>query len=303
MSIENGPSSGEQLAFEAQVRKIQDDISGHIRRLDPEIEFVEDLWQRQDFVGQPGGGGRTRIFRRGKIFENAGVHFSKVFGKIDPQFAKSFGSQSDQMWACGVSVIIHPLSPRIPTVHCNFRMIKSGDKIWFGGGADLTPYYPHIEDFKFFHQNWKTACAPYNNYAAMKKTCDEYFVNHHRAGEMRGISGIFYDHYFSGDLSVDLQMSCDLSNHFCGGYFPLVEKRQHEKWTADDEDFQLHRRGRYVEFNLLHDRGTHFGLKTQGRTESILSSLPARAKFAYNYAPAVGSVHQEMMAYYFPRDW
>lgn len=182
-------------------------------------------------------------------------------------------------------------------------MIHSGEKVWFGGGADLTPYYPHEEDFTYFHDTWKKACAPYGVYGDFKKQCDEYFVNHHRGGEMRGVSGIFYDHFNSGDLQKDFDMFKDISNHFIQSYFPLVEKRKDEEFTDEDEEFQLYRRGRYVEFNLLHDRGTSFGLKTNGRTESILISLPARCRFGYKYAPKAGGPHEKMMNYYSSKEW
>lgn len=205
------------------------------------------------------------------------------------------------MWAAGISLIIHPHNPRVPTVHANFRMIKQGPKVWFGGGADLTPYYPHEEDFRHFHQVWKEAAGA--DYPEMKKVCDEYFVNLHRDNEMRGIGGIFFDGFNSGDLAKDFEKVVGLSQHFIRSYFPLVEKRLSEAFTTDDEDFQLHRRGRYVEFNLLHDRGTLFGLKTNGRTDSILISLPARCKFTYQYAPPAGSPHAKMMGYYRPKDW
>ena len=191
----------------------------------------------------------------------------------------------------------------MPTVHANFRMIHHGEKYWFGGGADLTPYYPHTEDFVHFHRTWKKVCAPYGNYDSMKKTCDEYFVNKHRNNEMRGVGGFFFDHFSSDNLENDFNMVKDLANHFIESYFPIVQKRIKEDFTDQDTDFQLHRRGRYVEFNLLHDRGTHFGLKTNGRTDSILISLPGRCKFSYRYEPGADSKHAEMMKYYYPHEW
>ena len=177
-------------------------------------------------------------------------------------------------------------------------MIQQGDKVWFGGGADLTPFYPHEEDFNYFHGVWKKACSPYSHYEEMKKECDQYFVNQHRQKEMRGIGGIFFDGFNSGNIEHDFKMVKDISSYFIQSYFPIVEKRQNELFTNEDEDFMLHRRGRYVEFNLLHDRGTLFGLKTNGRTDSILISLPGRAKFTYKYAPKAGSPQESMMKYY-----
>jgi coproporphyrinogen III oxidase len=288
--------------FADHVKDLQNQITKKMQELDLELNLLEDNWTRKDHAGNEGGGGITRAFE-GNIFENAGVNTSIVHGKIDPQFAQKLNGSGDELWATGISLIIHPRNPRVPTVHANFRMIHQGDKFWFGGGADLTPFYPHEEDFAYFHGVWKKACAPYDCYATMKKTCDEYFVNHHRGGEMRGIGGIFFDHYHTGDIEKDFQMVVDLSNHFIESYFPIVEKRINEEYTSEDEEFQLHRHGRYVEFNLLHDRGTLFGLRTNGRTDSILISLPKRCNFTYKYAPSKDSVHTKMMEYYFPKDW
>lgn len=292
----------EQLknTFHQHVRILQDQITQEMRKLDPELTMIEDLWQRQDHAGNPGGGGATRAFK-GKLFENAGVNTSCVFGKIDPQFAMALQGSGDEMWAAGISLIIHPSNPRVPTVHANFRMIHQGDKFWFGGGADLTPYYPYEDDFHYFHGVWRKATG--DKYDTMKKTCDDYFNNGHRGIEMRGIGGIFFDHYNTGDTEADEKLVKHFSEHFIESYFPIVKKRMTENWTEEDEDFMLHRRGRYVEFNLLHDRGTMFGLKTNGRTDSILISLPARCKFSYQYKPLPGSPHEKMWSYYTPHAW
>lgn len=286
--------------FHSHVKSLQDRITQEMRTLDPELIVKEDLWQRTDHAGNPGGGGITRAMK-GKLFENAGVNTSCVSGKIDPQFAKHLQGSGDELWAAGISLIIHPRNPRVPTVHANFRMIQQGEKFWFGGGADLTPYYPHEEDFHYFHNVWKKGAGP--KYEEMKKTCDEYFNNSHRGLEMRGIGGIFFDHMNSGDLKKDYDEVLSMSEHFIESYFPIVRKRMGEDWTEEDEDFMLHRRGRYVEFNLLHDRGTLFGLKTNGRVDSILISLPARCKFTYQYAPPAGSPHEKMWSYYSPKAW
>lgn len=291
-----------KLKFSSLVKNLQNEISEKMQNLDIEIELTEDVWSRTDVKGKPGGGGITRAFE-GRTFENAGVNTSEIFGSINEEFAKKLEGSGDQLWASGISLIIHPLNPRVPTVHANFRMIEQGEKFWFGGGADLTPYYPHEEDFIYFHDVWKKACAPFNVYTDMKKTCDEYFVNSHRNNEMRGISGIFYDHFNSGDIEKDFEMVSSLAKAFIPSYFPIVEKRMNEEFTEEDVDFQLHRRGRYVEFNLLHDRGTLFGLKTNGRVDSILISLPKRCKYSYKYAPKQGSAHEKMMEYYRPRSW
>lgn len=287
--------------FHRHVLNLQNEITEALKAVDPFLELTEDPWERLDHQGKPGGGGITRAFV-GSVIENAGVNTSKVFGAIDPEFAKKLGGSGDTMWACGISLIIHPRNPRVPTVHANFRMIEAGDLFWFGGGADLTPFYPHKEDFDYFHNTWKSACAPYDCYEWMKKECDQYFVNTHRGSEMRGVGGIFFDHFNTKNLDSDIAMVKDLSRHFIKSYFPIVEKRKDEAFSALDEDFQLHRRGRYVEFNLLHDRGTMFGLKTNGRVDSILISLPGRAKFSYKYRPLPGSPQAEMMKYYFPQN-
>lgn len=291
-----------KLRFNEHVQSLQQEIIKEMKSLDAELKVKQDNWERLDHAGEPGGGGLTCALE-GEIFENAGVNTSNVFGRINPEFAKKLNGSGDELWASGISLIIHPFNPKVPTVHANFRMIHQGDQFWFGGGADLTPYYPIEEDFKYFHKVWHDACAPYGFYEKMKKTCDEYFVNYHRDNEMRGIGGIFFDHYNSGDLEKDFKMVIDLSNHFIKSYFPIVKKRIPEAFDKEDEDFQLHRRGRYVEFNLLHDRGTMFGLKTKGRTDSILISLPKRCHFTYKYQPKAGSVHEKMLKYYKPKDW
>ena len=291
-----------KIEFHRYVRALQDEITMALFDADPKLHLEEDLWERTDHVGKPGGGGITRAFS-GDIIENAGVNTSMVFGAIDPVFAGKLGGTGESMWAAGISLIIHPRNPRVPTVHANFRMIHAGEKFWFGGGVDLTPFYPHLEDFEYFHKIWKDAITPYGHYEEWKKTCDQYFVNTHRNNEMRGIGGFFYDHFNTSDIAADLEMIKDISSNFIDSYFPIVEKRKNEAFDLDDEDFQLHRRGRYVEFNLLHDRGTMFGLKTNGRTDSILISLPGRVKFSYKYKPKVSSVHEKMMEYYFPREW
>lgn len=295
MNMENSKEK-----FHQHVKLLQDKITQEMKNLDPSLVVKEDIWSRLDHAGHPGGGGITRAFQ-GELFENAGVNTSCVHGKIDPQFAKHLQGSGDEMWAAGISLIIHPKNPRVPTVHANFRMIHQGDKFWFGGGADLTPYYPYEDDFSYFHGVWKKAAG--EQYDVMKKTCDDYFNNSHRGIEMRGIGGIFYDHYNSGNTEKDLAYVFQMSNHFIESYFPIVKKRMTENWTPEDEDFMLHRRGRYVEFNLLHDRGTLFGLRTNGRVDSILISLPARCKFSYQYAPKANSVHEKMWEYYRPRTW
>jgi coproporphyrinogen III oxidase len=288
--------------FYSHVKELQQVIIKEMQSLDADLVISEDRWNRLDHAGNEGGGGLTCALE-GSLFENAGVNTSNVVGQINPDFAKNLSGTGNELWASGISLIIHPVSPKIPTVHANFRMIHQGDKFWFGGGADLTPFYPHVEDFQYFHDTWKEACSPYGNYAQMKKTCDEYFVNPHREDEMRGIGGIFFDHFCSGDIKADFEQVTSLSNFFIESYFPLVRKRLTEKFSDEDVEFQLHRRGRYVEFNLLHDRGTMFGLKTKGKTDSILISLPKRCMYTYKYAPKADGPHDLMLKYYHPKEW
>lgn len=288
--------------FHQHVKKIQDAVCQELQKLDPTIKLIEDNWTRKDIEGNPGGGGITRVFS-GDLIENAGVNTSLVHGKVDPKFAAKVGGNLDTMWAAGVSLIIHPMNPKMPTTHANFRMIEMGDNIWFGGGADLTPYYPYTEDFKYFHKVWKDALGDEELYQEMKKTCDTYFTNTHRNNEMRGIGGIFYDHLNTGNLENDYKLVKNLSEQFITSYFPIATKRMNEEYNDLDTDFQLHRRGRYVEFNLLHDRGTKFGLESNGRTDSILVSLPKRCNFSYQYSPEPGTPHAEMMKYYYPCNW
>jgi coproporphyrinogen III oxidase len=287
----------------AHVHALQDRIIAALRQLDPGLTVTEDLWTRVDHAGDPGGGGRTRVLA-GEVFESGGVNVSAVWGALDPAFAAQLGGAAeDRLWAAGISLILHPRNPRVPTVHANFRLIWVGDRYHFGGGADLTPYFPHRDDFRAFHETWRDATAPLGTWDAWKSWCDRYFSNHHRQGEMRGIGGIFFDHWSTGDLDSDLAAVVALSERFLPSYVPIVARRKDEAFTAEDEAFMLWRHGRYVEFNLLHDRGTLFGLRTQGRTESILVSLPARCTWAYAPSWAPGSPAAEMMGYYQPRSW
>ena len=297
-----------KLAFSKHVQDLQSKIIDKMKSIDPALNLMRDEWDRLDRAGNPGGGGITCALN-GDLFESAGVNTSIVHGEMDPSFGRQILRETNidsvdkkyNMWASGISLILHPRNPRIPTVHANFRMIQVNDKFWFGGGADLTPFYPNVEDFSYFHEVWKKAAG--DDYLKWKETCDGYFVNHHRGGEMRGIGGVFFDHYNSGNTLKDFEKVVHVSDHFIDSYFPIVERRLDETYTEEDIEFQLHRRGRYVEFNLLHDRGTTFGLKTNGRTDSILISLPPSCKFSYAYKPKEGSIHEEMMGHYFPKDW
>lgn len=292
--------------FHSYVTTLQKTIIAELSSLDPTLKITHDQWTRNDHLGNDGGGGLTVVLE-GDLIENAGVNTSLVYGEIDPQFASTLRGSGQSLWATGLSLIIHPRNPHIPTVHANFRFIHQGDAYWFGGGSDLTPYYPHKEDFRYFHTTWKKACQDPLIYQQFKKNCDQYFVNHHRIyqnePEMRGVGGIFFDHFGGQDLKKDLSFVKRLGDHFLESYLPLVEKRKNEPYGPETEKFQLFRRGRYVEFNLLHDRGTLFGLKTKGRTESILVSLPQRCTYHYQPPFTPGSPEEEMMGLYRPLDW
>jgi coproporphyrinogen III oxidase len=218
---------------------------------------------------------------------------------------KQLGMEGETFFATGVSIVFHPKHPRHPIIHMNVRYFELNTGVyWFGGGIDLTPHYVNEEAAKLFHIGLKSKCDSFhsNFYTEFKPWADRYFYLPHR-NESRGIGGIFFDHFNTGKTGHDMSMVKDLSEHFIESYFPIVKKRMSENWTEDDEDFMLHRRGRYVEFNLLHDRGTLFGLKTNGRVDSILISLPARCKFTYQYRPAPGSLYEKMWKYYTPHPW
>lgn len=245
----------------------------------PPQRFVRTPWQR------PGGGGGTMAVLRGQVFEKAGVNISVVEGKFSDDFAARMpGAESDRrFWAAGISLVVHPRSPRLPAAHMNTRMIVT-TKGWFGGGGDLTPLQPGTasadEDAAQFHAAYKAACDAYDSayYPRFKAWCDEYFYLPHRA-EPRGAGGIFYDQHNSGDAQADFAFTRDIGEAFLAAYFPIAHRRWAEPYTAEEREAQLIRRGRYVEFNLLYDRGTTFGLKTGGNTEAILMSLPPEVKW------------------------
>ncbi len=282
------------------LRGLQDRICAGLTEADGKATFHEDRWQRDG-----GGGGRTRVLTDGGVFEKAGVNFSEVFGQLSPEFAKQLPGDGLEFTATGVSLVLHPLNPKVPTVHANFRFITKGQKSWFGGGADLTPYYPYREDVVHFHKTWKAVCTRHPapvDYAKFKKGCDEYFYLIHRK-EPRGVGGIFFD-YLEGDFNALFAFMRDGGDAFLDAYVPIVERRKNETFTPEERAFQEFRRGRYVEFNLIYDRGTIFGLKTGGRTESILMSLPPVVRYLYDYHPTPGSREAELYDVYLkPRDW
>jgi coproporphyrinogen III oxidase len=281
-------------------QQLQDLICAALEKLDGGDSFREDTWQRTE-----GGGGRSRVLTNGAVFEKAGVNFSDVHGELSPEFAAQIPGEGRRFTAAGISLVLHPRSPLVPTVHANFRFLTKGTKWWFGGGADLTPYYAYREDVIHFHKVWKQVCEqhrPVINYPRLKKWCDEYFFLAHR-GEPRGVGGIFFD-YLEGDWETLFAFVCDCGNAFLQAYQPLVERRKDLPYSERQRVFQEFRRGRYVEFNLLYDRGTIFGLKTGGRVESILMSLPPRVRWEYDYRPEPGSPEAELYDYYLqPRDW
>jgi coproporphyrinogen III oxidase len=284
----------------AYFRDLQDRICAALETIDEAGRFHQDEWQRDG-----GGGGRTRVLIEGGVFEKAGVNFSDVFGQFSEEFAKQVPGEGRDFTAVGISLVLHPRNPFVPTVHANFRYLTRGDKAWFGGGADLTPYYPFREDVIHFHKVWKSVCSrhtPPVDYPRFKKWCDDYFYLPHRK-EPRGVGGIFFD-YLEGDFAQLFSFVRDAGDHFLEAYTPIVRRRKDEPYTQPQREFQEFRRGRYVEFNLIYDRGTLFGLKTGGRIESILMSLPPTVRYRYDYHPPAGSREAELYDFFFQcHDW
>jgi len=277
---------------------LQDRISHGIEEIDSG-SFREDAWSREG-----GGGGRTRILEQGSVFEKAGVNFSSVHGNLPEQFASKIPLGSGtSFFATGVSLVFHPWSPMVPAVHANFRYLEKGDAAWFGGGMDLSPCYPFAEDAVHFHRTIQQSCDRHDPdfYLRFKEWCDEYFTLKHR-GEMRGIGGVFFD-YIQGNPEKTFSFVCDLGDSFLDAYLPIVKRRLGMPYGEREREYQLYRRGRYVEFNLLYDRGTIFGLETRGRTESILMSLPPLVRWVYDYKPEPGSREAKDLDFFQPRDW
>jgi coproporphyrinogen III oxidase len=283
---------------ESYFKSLQDTITTSLGAIEGD-SFREDLWGRD-----AGGGGRTRVIENGAVFERGGVNFSRVYGNLPEEFACEIPMGSGtEFFATGISLVIHPRSPKVPIVHANFRYLEKGGVTWFGGGADLTPCYPFDEDATHFHQTLKAACDRHDAtyYPRFKKWCDEYFTIRHR-GEMRGIGGIFFD-YLKDDLENTFRFVRTVGDAFLQAYVPIVEKRRSEPYGAKEREFQMLRRGRYAEFNLVYDRGTVFGLKTNGRAESILMSLPPIASWVYDYEPEPDSLEEKATDYFQPKDW
>lgn len=287
------------------VEMLQADICTALEGFEPEVRFRKDRWERAG-----GGGGLTRVMEGGAVFEKAGVNTSAVQGTLPERMAKVFDVSTMPFFATGLSLVIHPRSPFVPTVHANFRYFALGedqhtpDDQWFGGGADLTPYYPYLEDTQHFHRVWKTVCdehAGVADYAAFKQHCDAYFYLPHR-NETRGVGGIFYD-YLRADPEATLAFSQQAGHAFLEAYLPLVERRKDQAYGERERRYQTLRRGRYAEFNLLFDRGTRFGIETEGRTESILMSLPPLVRWHYDWQPDPDSPEARAARFFHPHNW
>jgi coproporphyrinogen III oxidase len=310
------------------LKQLQDDICQQLEVLDGEGKFIEDSWKRPE-----GGGGRSRVIKQGRVFEQGGVNFSEVWGdRLPPSIlVQRPEAAGHRFYATGTSMVLHPRNPYVPTVHLNYRYFEAGPVWWFGGGIDLTPYYPFEEDVVHFHQTLKDTCDRHHPqyYPVFKPWCDEYFYLKHRA-ETRGVGGIFFDYQdgqgslyrgpdetgpaaqYSQSIGEQPQRSWedlftfarDCGNAFLPAYLPIAEKRGQMEYSDRERQFQLYRRGRYVEFNLVYDRGTIFGLQTNGRTESILMSLPPLVRWEYAYAPAPGSPESRLYEVFLkPQDW
>jgi len=289
----------------AYLRKLHDQISDGIEQLDGN-QFRRDAWQRPE-----GGGGESRVLSNGAIFEQAGINFSHVVGKqLPPSATAARPELAGASWtATGISLVFHPRNPYIPTTHANVRFFlaeKPGMKPvwWFGGGFDLTPYYIYEEDILDWHRIAQQACLPFGAevYARYKAECDQYFFLKHR-NETRGVGGLFFDdlNHWNFERSFAFQQS--VGDHFLKAYRPIVERRKDLPYGDRERQFQLYRRGRYVEFNLVYDRGTLFGLQSNGRTESILMSMPPLVRWQYDYHPEPGTAEARLYDYLKPRDW
>lgn len=327
-SSQSLPPENSKQRVSAFFRQLQDEICQGLEQLDAQGKFQEDSWERGE-----GGGGRSRIMKEGAVFEQGGVGFSEVWGsQMPPSILKQRPEAAGHgFYATGTSMVLHPRSPYIPTVHLNYRYFEAGPVWWFGGGADLTPYYPFAEDAAHFHQTLKQACDRHHSesYPVFKRWCDEYFYLNHRQ-ETRGVGGIFFDYQDGqGELyrGPDPQGPAATYSHrvgapdprswedlfafsqacgqaFLPAYTPIVERRRSKEYGDRERNFQLYRRGRYVEFNLVYDRGTIFGLQTNGRTESILMSLPPLVRWEYNYQPEPDTPEAELYNTFLkPQDW
>lgn len=280
--------------FYQYIQELQDTITEKLQEIDGQSVFREDFWERPG-----GGGGRTRVIEEGAVFEKGGVNISAVHGVLPESMQAYFGVEDVSFYACGLSLVLHPRSPMVPTVHANWRYFEMYDsrgevvRSWFGGGQDLTPYYLFEEDVVHFHSVCKRACDVHDLsfYPTYKEECDNYFWNAHR-NEARGVGGLFFDRLEPDEKRSAAQWYAfvkDVGDSFLEAYVPIVERRKEMPYTQEHRNWQEIRRGRYVEFNLVHDKGTHFGLKTNGRIESILMSLPPHVQWVYDHQPEEGS--------------
>ena len=304
------PDASTAARMKAFVEALQRRLCERLKKEDGAARFRRDEWMREE-----GGGGTTAVIEGGELFEKGGVNTSAVWGTLPERMASALSTdaravEAAPFFATGLSLVLHPRSPYVPTAHANFRYFALGDDRltpddeWFGGGADLTPYYPFLEDAQHFHRTWKAVCDRHPavaDYRAFKEQCDEYFYLPHRE-EARGVGGIFYD-YLRGDPAATLAFSKDAGEHFAEAYLPIVERRRGRDYDERERRFQRLRRGRYVEFNLVYDRGTKFGLETGGRTESILMSLPPRVAWGYDPQHEPGTPEAEAQWFLQPRDW
>lgn len=324
----DAPPANSRERVSAFLKTLQDEICQKLAEVDGQSTFQEDSWVREE-----GGGGRSRVIKNGGIFEQGGVNFSEVWGKDLPPsiLVQRPEATGHGFYATGTSMVLHPRNPYIPTVHLNYRYFEAGPVWWFGGGIDLTPYYPFAEDAKHFHQTLKAACDRHHSeyYPTFKLWCDEYFFLKHRQ-EPRGVGGIFFDYQdgrgklyqgpnpqgpaavHSDTIGIPAQRTWedlfefvqDAGRAFLPAYVPIIERRRGMAWGDRERHFQLYRRGRYVEFNLIYDRGTIFGLQTNGRTESILMSLPPMVRWEYSYAPEPGTPEAQLYEVFLkPQDW
>ena len=295
-------------AVEQYLRALQDTLCRALENADGKHAFREDRWQREG-----GGGGRSRVLRDGAVFEQAGVNFSHVRGTSLPPAASARKPElagSEGFEAMGVSLVVHPLNPYVPTSHFNVRFFvaqRAGKTPlwWFGGGFDLTPFYAFEEDVQHWHRTARAACEGFGDevYARLKNWCDEYFFLPHR-GEARGVGGLFFDDMNEWGFERNFAFTRSVAEHYLRAYLPIVERRRDVSYGERQRDFQCYRRGRYVEFNLVYDRGTLFGLQSGGRTESILMSLPPQVHWRYDWRPEPGSAEAELYERYLPvRNW
>ncbi|MDT8451419.1 MAG: oxygen-dependent coproporphyrinogen oxidase [Gammaproteobacteria bacterium] len=301
-------SQPDTRAVKEYLLSLQKSICDGLAAEDGQTDFIIDEWQRET----GGGGGITRVLSNGAVFEQAGVNFSHVTGGQLPASATAHRPElaGREFEAMGVSLVIHPRNPNIPTSHANVRFFiarKEGAEPvwWFGGGFDLTPYYGNKEDCLHWHKISQQACQPFGDeaYPKYKQWCDDYFYLKHR-DEQRGIGGLFFDDLNEGGFDHCFDFTRSVGDHYLKAYLPIVQRRKNTEYSEAQREFQLYRRGRYVEFNLVYDRGTLFGLQTGGRTESILMSLPPVVHFKYNWQPEAGSAEAELYDYYLkPKDW